>query len=188
MANKPGNEPKKVAPNLVLPFPHRISGGIDTMLESTVSERFKTIILVRSEEKDEKKGQVVLSHTPDAKDPTVQVHSWNAGLGHLTRFIMAGVNAYTSGIGLSGDGSAVFVAKNAKLVLDTVPQLKNYDLMWVPNGRGGVAKYRISVQELVSQVTNRAKVIQANVEAYGVAQGKERTKKAETAPQITTIL
>jgi len=187
MAEKP-NQPKKAAPVLVLPSPHRISGDVDAMLESTVAERFKSIILVRSEEKDEKKGQVVLSHLPDSKDPNVQVSTWNPGLGHLLRFIMAGINAYTSGIGLSGDGSAIYVAKNAKMVFDTVPQLKGYDIYLVPNGRGGVAKYRIAVQELVSQVTNRAKVIQANVETYGVAQGKERTKKAESAPQITLIL
>lgn len=182
------NPPKKVAPILVLPSPHRISGDVDAMLESTVAERFKSIVLVRSDEKDEKKGQLVLSHTPDAKDPNVQVSTWNAGLGHLLRFIMAGVNAYTSGIGLSGDGSALFVSKNAKTVFDTVPNLKNYDIFLVPNGRGGVAKYRISVQELVNQVTNRAKVIQTSVDAYGVAQGKERTKKAENAPQITVVI
>jgi len=187
MAEKP-NQPAKKAPVLVLPSPHRISGDVDAMLESTVAERFKSIILVRSDEKDEKKGQMVLSHTPDAKDPNIQVSTWNAGLGHLLRFIMAGVNAYTSGIGLSGDGSAIFVSKNAKLVFDTVPNLKNYDIFLVPNGRGGVAKYRISVQELVSQVSNRAKVIQTSVDAFGVAQGKERTKKAESAPQITLVL
>lgn len=181
-----GNQAK--APILVLPFPHRISGDIDSMLESTVADRFKSIILVRSNEKDESKGQLVLSHTPDKKDPNVQVSTWNSGLGHLLRYTQACINAWTSGSTLSGDGSAMYVAKNAEMVFKTVPQLKTYDIFLVPNGRAGVAKYRISVQELVNQIIARAKVIGTSLDAYGVAQGKERTKKAEEAPEITAIL
>jgi len=173
---------------LVLPYPHRISGDMDSMIESTVSERFKTIILVKTGEKDSGKGQLVLSHTPDAKDPNIQVSNWNLGLGHLIRFLQANTNAWTSGSTLSGDGSALYVSKTVETVYKLVPQLKGYDLVLVPNGRAGAAKYRIPIPELVSQVIARAKVIADSVEAYGIAQGKERTKKAETAPQITTIL
>jgi hypothetical protein len=187
MANT--SNPTKASPTvLVLPSPHRISGDVDAMLESTVAERFKTIILVKNGEKDTGKGQLVLSHTPDSKDPNVQVSTWNAGLGHLLRFVQAGVNAWTSGVGLSGDGSAMYVANTADTVFKTVPQLKGYDIVLVPNGRAGTAKYRIPVPELVSQILNRAKVISTCVEAFGIAQGKERTKKATDAPQITAIL
>lgn len=187
MANT-GNQTKAQPTVLVLPSPHRISGDVDAMLESTVAERFKTIILVKNGEKDTSKGQAVLTHTPDAKDPNVQVSNWNQGLGHLIWFTQACTNAWTSGATLSGDGSSVYVAKTSEQVFKTVPQLKGYDLVLVPNGRAGAAKYRIPVPELVNQVIARAKVILNSVELYGIAQGKERTKKAEDAPQITTIL
>jgi hypothetical protein len=175
-------------PVLVLPNPHRISGDTDAMLESTVAERFKTILLVKTSDKDTSKGQAVLTHTPDTNDSKVQVNTWNTGLGHLLRFLQAGINAWFSGAGLSGDGSAVYVAKYADKVFKTVPQLKNYDVFVVPNGRSGASKYRISVQELVAQVTSRASIVSNSVKEYGIAQGKERTKKAESAPEITTIL
>jgi hypothetical protein len=182
------NETKKELPVLVLPSPHRISGDVDAMLESTVAERFKTILLVKSTDKDTSKGQAVLTHTPDSNDPKVQVNTWNLGLGHLLRFLQAGINAWFSGAGLSGDGSAVYVAKHAATVFKAVPQLKNYDVFVVPNGRSGASKYRLSVQEMVRQVSDRATTVSNSVETYGVAQGKERTKKAESAPEITAIL
>lgn len=186
--NKPSKANQAEVPVLVLPNPHRISGDTDAMLESTTADRFKTIMLVKTGDKDTSKGQPVLTHTTDKSDPKVQVSNWNEGLGHLLRFTQACVNAWFSGAGLSGDGSAVYVSKNEKLVFKTVPQLKGYDLVVVPNGRAGASKYRISVPELVSQVNARAAVILNSVEAYGIAQGKERTKKAESAPEISVIL
>jgi hypothetical protein len=186
--NKSSKANQEAVPVLVLPNPHRISGDMDTMLESTTADRFKTIMLVKTGDKDTSKGQPVLTHSTDKTDPKVQVSDWNAGLGHLLRFTQACVNAWFSGAGLSGDGSAVYVAKTATLVFKTVPQLKDYDLVVVPNGRAGASKYRISVPELVNQVVARAHVIQNSVEIYGIAQGKERTKKAESAPEISVIL
>lgn len=186
--NKPAGKNQAQNTVLVLPSPHRISGDVDAMLESTVAERFKSILLVKTGEKDTSKGQVVLSHTPDSKDPNVQVSSWNQGLAHLLRFAQAGINAWASGTGLSGDGSALYIAKTYEQVYKIVPQIKGYDLVLVPNGRAGASKYRIPVPELVAQVVARAKVIANCVESFGIAQGKERTKKAESAPEITAIL
>ena len=193
MAGKQGNPTTSKATQaqpvvLVLPMPHRITGDVDANIESTVAERYKTIILVHTNEKDVSKGQLVLSHTPDASDPNAQVSQWSENLGHLVRFIQAGVNGWSSGTGLSGDGSAVYVAKHADTVLKAVPQLKGYDLYLASGGRSGAAKYRISVPELISQLQARAKVITTSVDAYGIAQGKERTKKAVDAPRITAQL
>jgi len=173
---------------LSLPVPFRVSHDTDAMLEQTVAERYKSIILVKTSEKDTGKGQPVLSHKADTKDPNVQVSTWNSDLGNLVRFFQAGVNAWSSGVGLSGDGSALYVAKYAEQVLKTVPQLKGYDLFLVPNGRAGTSKYRIAVPELISQVIARAKVIQTCVTDYGIAAGKERTRKSEAAPTIKAIL
>lgn len=182
------NPKQKVLPVLRIPEPHRISGDVDAMLNPGISERFKSIILVKSSEKDPAKGQPVLTHTPSKDDPKVQVSNWNTGLGHLLRFINPVVNAWFSGSTLSGDGSALHVAKWVETVYKAVPQLKTYDLFLVPNGRAGAAKYRMSVQEMVNQVLARAKVIQSCVDTYGVIQGKERTKKSESAPEITAVL
>jgi hypothetical protein len=179
---------KKELPVLVLPNPHRIDGSVDAMLESGIAERYLTISLVKTSEKDVSKGQPVLSHTPSKDDPKVQVSSWNSGLGHLTRFLMAGINAWAGGMGLSGDGSVMYVDKHADLVFKTVPALKDYDIYLVPNGRSGCSKYRLSVSELVGEIRKRAKAIAYSVEAFGIAQGKERTKKAEDVPEITAIL
>jgi hypothetical protein len=182
------NKPKKELPVLVLPNPHRIDSTVDAMLESGVAERYLTIALVKSTEKDVSKGQPVLSHTPSKNDPKVQVSTWNAGLGHLVRYITALVNAWSSGMGLSGDGSALYVAKHTDTVFKALPQLKGYDIYLVPNGRSGAAKYRMGVQDMVGQIEKRANVIANSVKDFGIAQGKERTKKAEDAPEITTLL
>jgi|OpeIllAssembly_1097287.scaffolds.fasta_scaffold01381_2 hypothetical protein len=188
-ANKVASKPAPAQPvMLALPVPFRVSKDTDAMLEQTVAERYKSIILVKNAEKDTNKGQPVLSHTPDAKDPNVQVSHWNSDLGNLIRFVQAMVNAWSSGAGLSGDGSALYVAKFAETVFKTVPAIKGYDVYLVPNGRSGASKYRIPVTELVSQVTARAKTIQNCVDAYGIAAGKERTKKAEAAPVIKATL
>jgi hypothetical protein len=173
---------------LALPVPFRVSHDTDAMLEQTVAERYKAIILVKNLEKDTAKGQPVLSHKADTKDPNVQVSTWNSDLGNLIRFVQACVNAWSSGVGLSGDGSALYVAKYADTVLKIVPALKGYDLFLVPNGRAGTSKYRIPMPELISQVIARAKVIQTCVDAYGIAAGKERSKKAESAPIIKAVL
>lgn len=187
-ANKAGKPAPAQPIMLSLPVPFRVSKDTDAMLEQTVAERYKTIILVKNAEKDEKKGQLVLSHVADVHDPNVQVSHWNNDLGNLLRFFQAMVNAYTSGCGLSGDGSTLYVAKYAELVFKTVPNLKGYDILLVPNGRSGAAKYRIPVPELVTQVIARAKTIQNCVDAFGIASGKERTKKAEQAPVIKATL
>jgi len=187
MANATTSKPVK-PPVLVLPVPHRVSGDIDAMLESTISDRFKIISLVPSNEKDVSKGKLVLSHSPSKKDPKVQAAEWNAGLGHLVRYVQALANGWTSGAGLSGDGSVLFVAKTTDLVFKTVPAIKGYDLYLVPNGRSGASKYRISIPELVSQLTNRSKSIQTSIDLFGIAVGKERTTKTEKVPEITLIL
>jgi hypothetical protein len=182
------NSPKPKLPVLVLPAPHRISGDINAMLESTISERFMTISLVPHTEKDVSKGKLVLSHTPSKEDPKVLASTWNNALGHLVRFIQPLIDAWASGIGLSGDGSALYVSKNSETVYKVVPAIKGYDLYMVPNGRAGAAKYRVSIPELIAQVMNRATSIQSSIDTFGVAVGKERTTKAEQAPEITVIL
>jgi hypothetical protein len=155
------------------------------MLDATIQERFQSIILVKKAEEDVKKGTVVLSRKPKADNPKEQVSEVNQGLGHLSRFMFALTDAYFSGMGLSGDGSAKYVAEHQAEVFKVIPNLKEYDLYIVPAGRGGCAKYRASVQELVTQVISRSKIIQTSLDKYGVMAGKERTKKGVSAPDIT---
>jgi hypothetical protein len=171
-------------PVLNLHVPTRLSGDVDSNLEATIAERCKTIILVLSDQKDETKGIVVLKHTPSA-DGKGQVSVFTEGLGHITRFIDACANAWTSGTGLSPDGSVLYVANNADTVLKVQPNLKKYDLFIEPAGRGGCAKYRIALTDLIAQVTARASAIKTSVKQYGVIQGKERTVKADGAQPIT---
>lgn len=171
-----------------LPQPHRIDGSVDAMIEQTIAEKYKSILLVPTSEKDVTKGKVVLSHTPSEKDPNIQVTRWGEGFGHVTRFIQGVVNALSSGFGLSGDGSCVWVEKHHKTVTTAVPNILNYDLYLVPNGRAGASKYRVSVRDAISMVLKRAEVIDASVKVFGIAQGKERTKKSEDAPKVTAIL
>lgn len=173
------------SPVLNLHVPTRLSGDVDSNLDTTIAERCKTIILVLSEQKDESKGIVVLKHVPSAEDANAQVAKFTDGLGHITRFINACANAWTSGTGLSPDGSVLYVANNADNVFKVQPNLKKYDLFIEPAGRGGCAKYRIALSELVAQVTARAKAIATSVKQYGVIQGKERTVKDDTAKPIT---
>lgn len=178
-------EEKVQKPVLSIPVPHRISGDVNSMLDATLQERFASIILVKKAEKDVKKGTVVLSRKANPKDPKTQVSEVNAGIGHLSRFVFALTDAYFSGMGLSGDGSAKYVSQHQAEVFKVIPNLKEYDLYIVPAGRGGCAKYRASVQELVSQVVARAKIIQTSLDEFGVMAGKERTKKGVQAPEIT---
>lgn len=190
--NTPSNGKPKVnqvpLPTLVLPPVTRISGDVDSMLESTVAERYKTILLVPIGQKDTSKGTQVLTHQPDTKDPSAQVSTWNEGLGHLLRYTQAMANGWSSGTGYSGDGSCQYVLTHAETVLKAVPNFAKYDLYLVPKSRGGASQYRISIPELMAQVKARASIIVTCVKEYGIAQGKSRTKKSESAPQITTIL
>lgn len=181
------NKPKSVV--VELPQVHRISGDVNAMLDQTVADRFKSILLVPSNEpEDSKLVKAVLTHAPDKKDPNVQVSTWNTGLGHTLRFIQACVDAWTSGTGLSGDGSSKYILENSDKLFKVLPQIKQYDLYLVPNGRSGAGKYRIPIPDLVSQVKERAKVIANCVEKYGFQQGKERTKKSNSAPEMTVQL
>lgn len=182
MPNK--TQPQTGKPVLNLPVPHRISGDVNSMLESTLQERFAKIILVKKTEDNPDKGTVVLTRKP-SKDGKSQVSEFNAGIGHLSRFACALADAYFSGMGLSGDGSAKYVSEHQAEVFKVIPQLKEYDLYVVPGSRGGCAKYRASVQEMISQITARAKVIQYSLDKFGVMAGKERTKKGVQAPEIT---
>jgi hypothetical protein len=175
---------KPALPVLNLHVPTRLSGDVDSNLEATISERCKTIILVQSEQKDETKGIVVLKHVPSA-DGKGQVAEFTQGLGHIQRFVNSCANAWTSGTGLSPDGSVVYVATNADAVLKVQPNLKKYDLFIEPAGRGGCAKYRIPLTDLIAQVTARSKSILASVKQYGIIQGKERTVKDAAAKPIT---
>jgi len=182
-------KPTQAAPiQLALPQIHRIDGSVDAMVEQTIAEKYKSILLVPASEKDEKKGKVVLYHSPSEKDPNVQVTHWGEGLGHVIRFIQGVVNGLSSGFGLSGDGSCVWVATHHKTVTTAVPNILNYDLFLVPNGRSGAAKYRVSVQTAINMVLKRAELINSSTEAYGIAKGKERTKKSQDAPKVTAIL
>ncbi len=180
------NQPKAV--ELDLPQVHRIGGDVNAMLESTVAERFKSIILVPTQEKDVNKGKVILTHKPDAKDPNVLVSTWNNDFGRLLRYMQACVDAWSSGAGLSGDGSCKYVADNADAVLKAFPNIKAYDLYLVPNGRSGASKYRIPFSDLIAQVKARATTIKNSVDQFGIAQGKERTRKSEDAPKVSVIL
>lgn len=176
--------PKEGKPVLSLPVPHRISGDVNAMLDSTLQERFSKIMLVKKTEVDPDKGTAVLTRKLSA-DKKSQVSEVNAGIGHLSRFIFSLTDAYFSGMGLSGDGSVLEVYKHQAEVFKVIPNLKDYDLYVVPAGRGGCAKYRAGVQEMVNQVLARAKVIQYSLEKFGVLAGKERTKKGVQAPDIT---
>ena len=173
------------SPVLNLHVPTRLSGDVDSNLDTTIAERCKTIILVLSDQKDESKGIVVLKHVPSKEDANAQVAVITEGLGHITRFVNACANAWTSGTGISPDGSVLYVANNADTVMKVQPNLKKYDLFIEPAGRGGCAKYRISLPELIAQVSARAKVIQASVKQYGIIQGKERTIKSDAGKPIT---
>lgn len=177
----------KVESILNLHVPTRLSGDVDSNLDTTTAERCKTIILVLNTMKDETKGIVVLTHVPgkDKDGNPAQVAKFGEGLGHITRFVNACANAWTSGTGLSPDGSVIYVAANADAVLKCKPNLKNYDLFIEPAGRGGCAKYRVPLPDLISQVSARAKIITASVKQYGVIQGKERTVKDDAAEPIT---
>ncbi len=177
-------EEKPASPVLNLHVPTRLSGDVDSNLDTTIAERCKTIILVLTEQKDESKGITVLKHVPSA-DGEGQVAKFTEGLGHIVRFVNACANAWTSGTGLSPDGSVLYVSTNAKKVLEVQPNLKKYDLFIEPAGRGGCAKYRIPLTDLISQVSERAKFIQTSVKQYGVIQGKERTVKSDAAEPIT---
>jgi hypothetical protein len=172
-------------PVLSIPVPHRLAGDVDAMLEATLQERFSNIILIKTSEEDIKKGTWVVKHAPSKDDPKVQVSEINPAIGHLSRFVMALANGWASGMGLSGDGSALYVAKYVGDVYKALPQLKEYDLFLQPAGRSGCSKYRIGFAEAVTQVTTRAKTISASLEKYGVMAGKERTRKSDAAPQIT---
>lgn len=182
MAKKATSENKPV---LSIPVPHRLQGDVDAMLEATLQERFSRIILVKTSEEDTKKGTWVIDHKPSKEDPKVQVSEINPAIGHLSRFVMALANAWASGMGLSGDGSALYVAKYSNDVYKALPQLKEYDLWLQPAGRAGCSKYRIGFAEAVTQVTTRSKTIATSLEKYGVMAGKERTRKSDSAPQIT---
>lgn len=175
MANT--NQPKPKEVELQLPVPHRVGGDTDAMLESTIEAKYKTIVLLKNGEKDVSKGQLVLDHTPDAKDPNVQVSSWNSDLGNLSRYMMALVNAWSSGTGLSGDGSCLYVATYTDTVLKVIPELAKRDVYLVPNGRSGVAKYRLSVQSMIDQVKTRADIIKNCKDQFGISASKERTRK-----------
>lgn len=177
-------QPKPVKPVLNLPVPHRISGDVNSMLESTLQERFTKIILVKKTEDNPEKGTPVLTRKP-SKDGKTQVSEFNTGIGHLARFMCALTDAYFSGMGLSGDGSVMEISKHQAEVFKVIPNLKDYDLYVVPAGRGGCSKYRYSVQEIVNQVLARSKVIKTSLDKYGVMAGKERTKKGVQAPEIT---
>jgi len=174
--------------DLVLPVPHRLNNTVDAMLQSTIQERWQTILLVPSGEKDESKGRVVLAHVPSEKDPNAQVIEWGKGLGHLSRFIQTIVNGLSSGFGLSGDGSCSYVGKTKDTVLKALPKLLTYDLVLVPNGRSGAKKYRVSMKNAIEWVAERGSNIDANVKEYGIAQGKERTRKEDTIPAVSFLL
>lgn len=182
MAKKTSSETKAV---LSIPVPHRLAGDVDAMIEATLQERFSSIILVKTSEEDTKKGTWVVKHAPSKEDPKVQVSEINPAIGHLSRFVMALVNGWASGMGLSGDGSALYVAKYAPEVYKILPQLKEYDLWLQPAGRSGCSKYRLGFGEMVNQVVTRSKTIASSLEKYGVMAGKERTRKSDAAPQIT---
>jgi len=184
---QPANQPKPKEVTLSLPVPTRIGGDTDAMLESTIADKYMTIMLVKNGEKDVEKGQLVLSHKPSEKDKTIQVSTWNTDLGNLIRYLTPLVNAWSSGVGLSGDGSCVYVAKHTDEVLKVVPDIVKRDLYLVPNGRSGVAKYRVSIQTMIDQVKARASVILSCKDTFGIASSKERTRKEESAPTVKLI-
>lgn len=178
--------PKAEKPVLAIPSPHRISGDVDAMLEATISERFQKIALIKTSEKGDTGGIWVVDRKPSNADPKELVSVLNTEqLGHLVRYVCSLANAWSSGIGMSGDGSCLYIKKHTDTVYKVLPQLREYDLFLIPAGRSGCAKYRISVQDLVSQILSRAKTIQDNLDKFGVMAGKERTHKSDDAPTIT---
>lgn len=181
------NPPKTKEVELQLPVPTRIGGDVDAMLESTIADKFITISLLREKEKDINAGQLVLSHKASEKDPAVQVSTWNTDLGNLARYISALVNVWSSGVGQSGDGSALYVATHTEAILKVIPDLAKRDILLIPNGRSGVAKYRVSVQRMINQVIERASDIQSCKDAFGIASSKARTHK-EVAKSVVKLV
>jgi hypothetical protein len=180
-------QPKAKEVELQLPVPTRIGGDVDAMLESTIADKFITISLLHDKEKDIEKGQLVLSHKASEKDPAVRVSTWNTDLGNLSRYISALVNSWSSGVGQSGDGSALYVAKYTDAILKVIPDLAKRDLMLIPNGRAGVAKYRVSVQRMINQVNERATDISSCKDSFGIASSKARTHK-EVAKSVVKLV
>lgn len=174
--------------SLQLPVVTRIGNDVDAMLEKGITERFTTILLVPSNEKDVSKGVPVLTHKPDTKDANSQISTWNSELGHILRLTQAMVNGWTASSGLSGDGSCVYVLENSDKAVKAVPNFLKYDIYLKPNGRSGAGQYRMPVPKMLAMLKDRGQVIADCVKAYGIAAGKKRTKKAEDAPQVIAQL
>lgn len=181
------NQPKPKEVELQLPVPTRVGGDTDAMLESTIADKFKIISLLHEKEKDIEKGQLVLSHKASATDPNVQVSVWNNDLGNLARIVTALINAWSSGVGQSGDGSALYVFTHIDNVLKVIPELGKRDLYLVPNGRSETAKYRIPVLRMIAQVKERAIDIQTCKDTFGIASSKQRTHK-EVAKSVVKLV